>query len=565
MATQSISTNDVPNDGAQAAADEQARIDRGAAALGGPPPSPHGAGVRGLSLAGTSSPLGGRFGRLFGALPPADFGATDAQSESALKKLGKAMESTKDDPKDGPDDEEGGFPAAYTYLGQFIDHDLTFDPVSSLARQNDPDALVDFRTPRFDLDDVYGRGPNDQPYLYDGGRAFLLGRKLTGDALGTALNAHDLPRSAGTGGNPDAHRAIIGDPRNDENVIVSQFQGLMLRFHNLLAAKNAGMAFADVQREVRFHYQWVVLNDFLPTVVSAEVLAQVLPHLGNGTNVSVDPPNLEFFGPGDSAFIPLEFSAAAYRFGHSMIRPGYRLNDEIGPLPIFAFRSDPNGPSLGGFTEFPSTWAIDWGRFVDLEPRPYGNPDTPGEAGGDGNLQRTQLAYKIDTSLVNPLKDLPLRVAGDPPPSLPARNLLRGWRLRLPSGQSVARAMAIAPLADDEIQIGKFTGDAADIKGSLVDVGGLAFAGNCPLWTYVLAETEEVTIDFATEDGTRSISTRRLGPVGGRIVAETFAGLLAADSSSFINIDPLWTPDPDLVNSDGVFGLRELIAAALTG
>jgi hypothetical protein len=125
--------------------------------------------------------------------------------------------------------------------------------------------------------------------------------------------------------------------------------------------------------------------------------------------------------------------------------------------------------------------------------------------------------------------------------------------------------MGISPLADDEIKIGKFTGDAADIKGSVVDVGGPAFAGNCPLWTYVLAETEEVTVDFATTDGTQSISTRRLGPVGGRIVAETFAGLLAADSSSFLNMDPLWMPDPDLAGADGSFGLRELIAAALTG
>ncbi len=565
MATQSMSADDVVTNGAEGRAEEQARIDQRAGALNAPPPSPHGAGVRGLSLAGTSSPFGGRFGRLFGALPPADFGATDTQSQTALKKLGRAMVSTKDDPKDGPDNEEGGVPAAYTYLGQFIDHDLTFDPVSSLARQNDPNALVDFRTPRFDLDDVYGRGPDDQPYLYAGGRTFLLGRQLTGDALGTALNAHDLPRSAGTGGDPDSHRAIIGDPRNDENVIVSQFQGLMLRFHNLLATKNPGLAFADVQREVRFHYQWVVLTDFLATVVSAEVLAEVLPHLGNNTNVSVDPPHLEFFAPGDSAFMPLEFSAAAYRFGHSMIRPGYRLNDEIAPLPIFAFKSDPNGPSLGGFTEFPSPWAIDWGRFVDLEPRPYGNPATPGAAGSPGNLQRTQLAYKIDTSLVDPLKDLPLRVASDPPPSLPERNLLRGWRLRLPSGQSVARAMGIVPLADDAIKIGKFTGDPADIKGSIVDVGGAAFAGNCPLWTYILAETEEVTVDFATADGTQSISTRRLGPVGGRIVAETFAGLLAADSSSFLNMDPLWKPDPDLAGADGSFGLRELIAAALTG
>ncbi|HEY2320605.1 MAG TPA: heme peroxidase family protein [Solirubrobacteraceae bacterium] len=568
MATESIPHKTVVTNGGPEAAitpDEQARIEHRTAALASPPPNPHGTRIRGLSLTGGSPATGGRFGRLFAALGPADFGATDAQSEAALKRLGRAMVSSEDPPKDGPDNEESGFPAAYTYLGQFIDHDLTFDPVSSLARQDDPDALVDFRTPRFDLDDVYGRGPDDQPYLYSGGRTFLLGRPLTGGGLGTVLSARDLPRSNGSGGDPSSHRAIIGEPRNDENVIVSQFQGLMLRFHNVVATRNPGMAFAEVQRLVRFHYQWVVLNDFLPTVVSKSVLAQVLPHVVTGTNVIVDPPTVDFFDPGNP-IMPLEFSAAAYRFGHSMIRPAYRLNDEIAPLPIFAFPSAPNAPALGGFTEFPSQWAIDWGRFIDLEARPYGNPAEAGAAGSSGNLQRTQLAYKIDTSLVDPLKDLPLRVASDPPPSLPARNLLRGWRLRLPSGQAVARAMGLAPMADADIKIGKFTGDPADIKGSILDptLGGPAFAGNCPLWTYVLAETQAVDIPFATTDGTQTISSRRLGPVGGRIVAETFAGLMLADPSSFLNVDPLFMPDTTLANAGGTFGLRELIAAAVS-
>src|SRR6201999_1599371 len=121
---------------------------------------------------------------------------------------GKAMVSDEALPKDGPDGEESGIPAAYTYLGQFIDHDLTFDPASSLQRQNDPDALVDFRTPRFDLDNVYGRGPDDQPYLYENGRTFLLGRALTGAAANPG--ARDLPRSSVA--DPLMRRAIIGDP-----------------------------------------------------------------------------------------------------------------------------------------------------------------------------------------------------------------------------------------------------------------------------------------------------------------------------------------------------------------
>jgi hypothetical protein len=257
--------------------------------------------------------------------------------------------------------------------------------------------------------------------------------------------------------------------------------------------------------------------------------------------------------------MPLEFSAAAYRFGHSMVRPGYRLNDGIGPLPIFPFAAAPNDPSLTGFDQFPSSWAIDWARFLDLEPRPFGDESN---AGDPGNPQRTQLAYRIDTSLVNPLTHLPPRIATDQPLSLASRNLIRGWRMRLPSGQAVARAMGIQPLADSDILIGKFTGTPGDIKGDVASQGGNTFKGNCPLWAYVLAETEEVTVHFKTTGGDKPIKTRRLGPVGGRIVAETFAGLLDGDTYSYLNQDPLWTPS---LAVNGKFGLRELVAAALQG
>src|SRR5258708_36291597 len=164
---------------------------------------------------------------MFRSLPGAKFGANDAENVANLTKLGLAMSAGFDPPKDGKDEEESGIPALYTYFGQFIDHDLTFDPASSLQKQDDPDALTDFRTPAFDLDSVYGRGPDDQPYLYDGARTFLLGRALTGAAANPG--ARDLPRNGVA--DPLQRRAIIGDPRNDENVIVSQLQGLFLRFH----------------------------------------------------------------------------------------------------------------------------------------------------------------------------------------------------------------------------------------------------------------------------------------------------------------------------------------------
>jgi hypothetical protein len=502
-----------------------------------PPTRPHGVGVRGSTLSRSSLLFEGTFGRIFRALPPADFGPNDAASLCALKKLATSMVSDADPPKDGPDDEEGGIPAAFTYFGQFIDHDLTLDPASSLQRQNDPDALVDYRTPRFDLDNVYGRGPDDQPYLYEDSRSFILGPPLTGAAANP--KAKDLPRSQ-----VNPQRAIIGDPRNDENVIISQLQGLFHRFHNKLAAATPNATFEQIQREVRFHYQWMVLNDFLPTIVSRNVLQLVLPDQPAG--VTLFKPKLEFYKARKEAFIPLEFSAAAYRFGHSMVRPGYRLSESMAPLPIFS--PDP-AHALTGFRKFPDNWAIDWNLFINLELR------------HQTDSTRTQLAYRIDTSLVNPLGALPESIAKDPPPSLARRNLERGWRMRLPTGQDVARAIGLEPLKDKDILIGKFTGAAKDIKGSIDTIDQDAFKGKCPLWTYILAETVGEDVVIKTTQGDKTIKTCKLGPVGGRIVAETIVGLLTYDSQSYVSQNPAWKPSQAI---NGSFGLREFIMAAIS-
>jgi hypothetical protein len=160
--------------------------------------------------------------------------------------LGTAMTASFDPPKDGADAEESGIPALYTYFGQFVDHDITFDPMTTLIQHSDPDALTDFRTPALDLDNVYGRGPGDQPYLYDNSPRFLLGDKLDN-------GAPDLPRNNAIPPNPK--RALIGDPRNDENSIVSQLQALFLRFHNRVVDDNPGLDFPTYQQIVRFHYQ----------------------------------------------------------------------------------------------------------------------------------------------------------------------------------------------------------------------------------------------------------------------------------------------------------------------
>jgi hypothetical protein len=257
---------------------------------------------------------------------------------------------------------------------------------------------------------------------------------------------------------------------------------------------------------------------------------------------------------------------AAYRLGHSMIRPGYRLNDNDNTLlPIFAVAPNtipdfPNGFPIGldGFKAMDPGRGIDWGRFVDIDIRSYGT-DNPADA---ATKRRLQFAYRLDTSLVTPLSFLPPSVASDPPPSLPQRNLIRSFELGLPNGQDVARAMHAPVLADKNILIGKAvdTPAAGDVLGPIDSIKGLeAFKKNCPLWTYILAEAfqnqEPVQIPV-TES--KTITTPRLGPVGGRIVAEVFLGLMFGDKASFLNLDPNWQPaqGPD-------YALKDFIKYAL--
>jgi hypothetical protein len=495
----------------------------------------HGVGLRGLDVPRGSEQFEGRFGRMFRTLPPA------GHSETALVKLAKKMvaEDEGTPPNDDPDAEENsGITAGYTYFGQFLDHDITFDPASSLMKTNDPDALTDFRTPRFDLDCVYGRGPDDQPYLYrDDGLHMLLGRALTGDAAGLT-NKRDLPRNNPEGGDPQ--RALIGDPRNDENTIVSQLQSTFLQFHNKVAdleAARLGAApkFADVQRLVRWHYQYAILHDFLQTICGQDTVFDVLPHLKSGESIHVHKPDLRFFKWRNAPFMPIEFSVAAYRFGHSMVRPFYRLSSTI-QLPIFTAGA---GESFRGFRAFPANWGINWNLFF-------------GKGGPTSGPTRIQPAYKIDTSLVNPLGTLPDNVAKDIK-SLAERNLLRGLRMRLPSGQTVARKMRLPVIKDNDLRIGKATEEDAKDNPRLIDVDP-SFADNAPLWTYVLAEAQQ---QFK-KDGTPI----HLGAVGGRIVAEVFAGLLLGDNHSFLAQDPEWTPFGAFGGKN--FRIIDLLKAALT-
>jgi hypothetical protein len=340
-------------------------------------------------------------------------------------------------------------------------------------------------------------------------------------------------------------RALIGDPRNDENVIISQLHGLFLRFHNRLRRENPDLPFEEIQQLVRHHYQYLILHDFLPRLVKESVLESFK------TNKRFDRRELKRYRYRNDPFMPVEFSVAAYRLGHSMVRPGYRLNDQV-LLPIFPTEPDLK-EGLTGFRAMNSEWGIDWGRFIDVDLR-----NTTGS--GEADKKRLQFAYRIDTSLVNPLSKLPNAVVKDKPPALALRNLLRGLQLGLPSGQAVAARLELEPseiLADEEILLA--AGERDNVTPSLASLGIRAFTRNCPLWTYILAEAmhHELELPVPVLQPTK-IKTPQLGPVGGRIVAEVFLGLMFGDRNSLLRSNPTWTP-----NESGVYQLKDFVRYAL--
>ena len=429
----------------------------------------HGGGVpRGLD-APEPRAHGARFGRMFAA------NEEPVENDPVLLRMTSGQ--TGDNSK---------VAAGYTYLGQFIDHDITFDPTSQLDRDNDPYALRNFRTPGLDLDSLYGSGPSDSPYLYEWDEGVDRGIKLlVGDG------GRDLPRN-------QQGIALIGDPRNDENLIISQLHLLFIHFHNKVVdhvraerGLAGGSLLRRVQRMVRWHYQWIVVHEFLPLVVGQEMIDTVLA-LG---------PEERFYKWHDVPDIPIEFSVAAYRFGHSMVRDDYRLRHDVPKVPIV---SHVGGRHLGGFRPLPRGLEIDWAFFFKLP--------------GRGQPQPSRL---IDPIVAGSLQRLPTALSAEGE-GLPALNLRRARALRVPTGPAVAKAMRVGALTDRQL--------VARLPTTVTLAAGNEVSSTMPLWTYVL---NEATILQKGE---------RLGPVGGRIVAEVLLGLLAADRSSYLSRCPNWRP-----------------------
>jgi hypothetical protein len=476
----------------------------------------HGVELRGMYLTSKDRLAEGRFGAMFKKLPA--FGPPD----ELLEGLARTMIEDQTVSDDTHLNTSPKLFAGFTFIGQFIDHDITFDNTPLSEQQADPYAKVNFRTPRYDLDSVYGRGPTNEQKFYDpADRDKLL---VTPNVNGV----EDMLR--GSDG-----RAIIPEARNDENLIILQLHKAVAKFHNKIVdhVRAQGMrsewVFEAARRLTRWHYQWAVIHDFLPAVVG-DGLAP------NGTvyrEVAGKPPviNLNYYKPTNRdgrPFMPIEFAVAAYRFGHSMIRPFYVINQftlDKGGVPIFGLEP---GFNLNGGRPIPFKpdddpqldLVIKWKNILPVDPS-----------------FAARKPRKIDTKLSLPLKDLPASVVPPPDPTvhLAVRNTLRGKKVGLPSGQQVARAMRVDPLSNATL------GLSNDSR----------WGGEAPLWFYILREAE-----------LPPANTERLGPVGGRIVAEVLVGLLQRDPNSYLYLDPSWKPAPPIAPTTGQFTFVDLLKYA---
>jgi len=488
-----------------------------------------------------------KFGRMF---PPRrmEFLSEERLMEIAhsLIKLGRCMDNPLGchDEKSGKQ-EASAIPAGYTYLGQFITHEITFHKTDELP-------LVDLkpenvRSPSLDLDSLYGAGPRDEKsnelYVADGQyparlKAGWTQPPSTANLADSSQRSffpeefqNDLPRKA-QGGEKGA--AIIGDERNDENLPLAQTHVAFIKFHNRVVEDLDGGRYKDDARpapedlferakeEVVKHFQWIVLKDYLPRIVGEDLVK----------SLTREPSSDKFkkIKSEDDLFIPLEFSAAAFRIGHSMVRQRYSWNSHHRNASVLQlFTHTKRNGDLSGLDRLDSTWVIDWKRFYDFSPFASEYPP-PYDPLGDFNR-----AGKIDTTFdfrlekILGFQHLPQpeakNGAGEKPDekrpanplfnrehALPVRNLLRGLALGLPWGEDVADALNEKRLEHDQLRDGR--------HAQLLDAE--AFAGKTPLWFYILKEAK-----WRGKDG-------RLGPIGGRIVAETLIGLVRHSKYSIL-------------------------------
>jgi hypothetical protein len=399
--------------------------------------------------------VAGRYGRMFD-LPPLE------ADETMLHRIGAAGGFCDA----GLCDDDAATEAGWPFFGQYVAHDLTADR-SPLRLHADLAALRNMRAPRANLESLYGGGPVGSPYLY-----------RRDDPAKLLENDGDLPRN-------QEGLALVGDPRNDTHVFMSQMQVAFIRAHNRIVdhvradGEPEGGAFDAARRTLGWHYQWLIVNDFLPTLVGPRLVAELK---AGGTTI---------YRPEGAPFIPVEFADAAYRYGHSQIRQLYRLQHG-GPLrPVF--------PDLLGMNPIAGRH-VDWSLLFDV----------PGS-------EPAQRAKPIDGRLPRSLIELPESITGatddDAYRSLAVRDLTRDQGTGLPAGEDVARLLGVDVLSNEEIGLRAY-----------------GWTGKTPLWLYILRESSA------------RYSGDRLGEVGGRICGEVLFGVIACDPESYLALDPDWTP-----------------------
>ena len=508
----------------------------------------HGDTAEGRRFNGTMSYLPqGNFGWLYRNLPA---WKPELDAEAELENLAQEMKGTNRC--------DGSLAAGYTYFAQLVDHDLTFDP-SSLSQQiDDPEILHHYRTPAFDLDCIYGRGPRVDPHLYSEREPERL--RLTK----TPSGEWDLPRF-------DNDRAIVADARNDDLILLSQLHVGISRFHNQLveillerrefknspaSRERSTAVFLEARRLVRWHYQWVVLHDFLPKLLHPKVKDRLFDKVLSRLKRPDQAPLLHY-RPETSAYLPIEFTAAAFRFAHCLPRASYQLNPsltrempesatlfrndldpmdqaglstgstngmkrlkrilgevEAGNIPIFTNTEPiqlPSGrrarmlgnlhPDLRGRRKLPPNWGVDWSLFL-----------APLGAQSSSQVQR---AMSIEPKFSLPLFEIPV---GPSTESLASLDLKKGYRYALPSGQTLARRMGL----DSE--------DLLTLKDFDHSIDGYV-KQETPLLYYILAEAKQKALG------------QTLGVLGSEIIGETFIGLMLLDSTSYLNENPRWTPN----------------------
>ena len=422
---------------------------------------------------------GGRYRRMFEGLPAL---SVDEDALHALGRPGGPCDASAGN-AEGADSQVA---AVWPFFGQFIAHDITADR-SPIGHRSAPEEIRNFRTPRANLEGLYGSGPVGSPYLYQQGDPTKL---LPGPG------GHDVPRN---------HEgiALLGDPRNDVHLFVNQLHVAFIAMHNRLVdrlradGEPESEVLEQARRAATWHYQHVIVREYLPGLIGAELTAALLDG------------DARLYPRGNEAYIPFEFADAAFRYGHAQIRDRYQVNAGFGPCPVF--------PDLIGFGPVAAEHRVDWELQIDVAGRPP-----------------AQRAKKIDGRLPASLISLPAAISGEQPgsdyASLANRDLQRGQAVGLASGEAIASAIGVEALTTEQ------TG-----------LGVLGWQDETPLWLYVLKEAE------ALHGG------ERLGPVGGRIVGEVLIGIIEADPESFLAVDPAWTPSLP-AREEGRFGLADILA-----